>query len=64
MVIWINCSFTSIEGICEIWLTSEDTGAYGKDINVSLPDLLRNITQLLGQAYEKEGKRVMLSNLR
>ncbi|XP_030637833.1 threonylcarbamoyladenosine tRNA methylthiotransferase [Chanos chanos] len=28
------------EGVCEIWLTSEDTGAYGKDIGTDLPSLL------------------------
>ncbi|XP_035386829.1 threonylcarbamoyladenosine tRNA methylthiotransferase isoform X1 [Electrophorus electricus] len=28
------------EGVCEIWLTSEDTGAYGRDIGVTLPSLL------------------------
>jgi len=29
------------EGVKEIWLSSEDTGAYGRDIGVSLPILLR-----------------------
>ena len=24
------------EGVCEIWLTSEDTGTYGRDIGYSL----------------------------
>ncbi|XP_048039518.1 threonylcarbamoyladenosine tRNA methylthiotransferase isoform X1 [Megalobrama amblycephala] len=28
------------EGVCEIWLTSEDTGAYGRDIGTDLPSLL------------------------
>ncbi|KAI8928844.1 hypothetical protein BC831DRAFT_446785 [Entophlyctis helioformis] len=28
------------EGVQEIWLTSEDTGAYGKDIGVTIVDLL------------------------
>uniref|UniRef100_A0A182T5Z5 tRNA-t(6)A37 methylthiotransferase n=1 Tax=Anopheles maculatus TaxID=74869 RepID=A0A182T5Z5_9DIPT len=28
------------EGVCEIWLTSEDTGTYGRDIGSSLPELL------------------------
>ncbi|XP_014247524.1 threonylcarbamoyladenosine tRNA methylthiotransferase [Cimex lectularius] len=28
------------EGVVEIWLTSEDTGAYGRDIGTSLPELL------------------------
>uniref|UniRef100_UPI00358FA2E8 threonylcarbamoyladenosine tRNA methylthiotransferase n=1 Tax=Myxine glutinosa TaxID=7769 RepID=UPI00358FA2E8 len=28
------------EGVCEVWLTSEDTGAYGRDIGMDLPSLL------------------------
>lgn len=28
------------EGVCELWLTSEDTGTYGRDIGSSLPELL------------------------
>ncbi|WAR24755.1 CDKAL-like protein, partial [Mya arenaria] len=28
------------EGVVEIWLTSEDLGAYGHDIGVTLPELL------------------------
>ena len=28
------------EGVCEVWLTSEDTGAYGRDIGTDLPSLL------------------------
>jgi len=31
------------EGVKEIWLTSEDTGAYGLDIGTSLPKLLKSI---------------------
>lgn len=31
------------EGIKEIWLTSQDCGAYGKDINSSLPVLLNEL---------------------
>ncbi|KAI8826000.1 uncharacterized protein EV422DRAFT_563815 [Fimicolochytrium jonesii] len=31
------------EDVQEIWLTSEDTGAYGRDIGVSIVDLLRGI---------------------
>lgn len=29
------------EGVVEIWLTSEDTGAYGRDLGTDLPTLLR-----------------------
>ncbi|CAA0827795.1 Methylthiotransferase [Striga hermonthica] len=31
------------DGIREIWLSSEDTGAYGRDIGVSLPILLNSL---------------------
>uniref|UniRef100_A0A8K9V415 tRNA-t(6)A37 methylthiotransferase n=1 Tax=Oncorhynchus mykiss TaxID=8022 RepID=A0A8K9V415_ONCMY len=33
------------EGVCEIWLTSEDTGAYGKDIGTDLPTLLWRLVE-------------------
>ncbi|KAI9009511.1 hypothetical protein BC832DRAFT_518528, partial [Gaertneriomyces semiglobifer] len=35
------------EGVKEIWLTSEDTGAYGHDIGVLLPDLLKQIVECM-----------------
>ena len=35
------------EGVQEIWLTSEDTGAYGRDIGVSIVDLLRQIIKTM-----------------
>jgi len=35
------------EGVTEIWLTSEDTGAYGKDIGVTLPQLLWKIVEVI-----------------
>ncbi|XP_013136509.1 PREDICTED: threonylcarbamoyladenosine tRNA methylthiotransferase [Papilio polytes] len=38
-------SFT--EGVVEIWLTSEDTGTYGRDIGTSLPALLRRLVAVL-----------------
>lgn len=31
----------------EIWLSSEDTGAYGRDIGTSLPQLLQRMVQVL-----------------
>lgn len=31
----------------EIWLTSEDTGAYGRDIDTDLPTLLRSIIKIM-----------------
>ncbi|XP_071548928.1 threonylcarbamoyladenosine tRNA methylthiotransferase [Panulirus ornatus] len=35
------------EGVCEVWLTSEDTGAYGRDIGVSLPELLWELVEVI-----------------
>ncbi|XP_029677348.1 threonylcarbamoyladenosine tRNA methylthiotransferase [Formica exsecta] len=35
------------EGVCELWLTSEDTGAYGKDIGSSLPELLWKLIDVI-----------------
>lgn len=34
------------DGIKEVWLVSEDNGAYGKDIGSSLPELLREIADV------------------
>lgn len=47
--------------IREIWLSSEDTGAYGRDLGMRLPELLRRIIEVL----PKSGKtrlRVGMSN--
>ncbi|XP_055628551.1 threonylcarbamoyladenosine tRNA methylthiotransferase [Toxorhynchites rutilus septentrionalis] len=35
------------EGVCEIWLTSEDTGTYGRDIGSSLPELLWKLVDVI-----------------
>ncbi|XP_076333130.1 threonylcarbamoyladenosine tRNA methylthiotransferase isoform X1 [Tachypleus tridentatus] len=35
------------EGVREIWLTSEDTGAYGRDIGVTLPQLLYRLEEVI-----------------
>lgn len=35
------------EGVCELWLTSEDTGAYGRDIGTSLPELLWKLIDVI-----------------
>ncbi|CAK8575296.1 unnamed protein product [Lathyrus sativus] len=35
------------DGVKEIWLSSEDTGAYGRDIGVNLPNLLNAIVEEL-----------------
>ena len=36
------------QGIKEIWITSEDNGAYGLDINTTLPELLKEIIKIPG----------------
>lgn len=33
------------EGIAEVWLTSEDTGAYGRDIGSSMPELMETLLE-------------------
>ena len=40
------------EGVVEIWLTSEDTGAYGRDIGVSLPELLWKLVEVIPEGNE------------
>lgn len=35
------------EGVTEIWLSSEDTGAYGRDIDTSLSQLLKDMVAIL-----------------
>ncbi|NXF74849.1 CDKAL methylthiotransferase, partial [Sclerurus mexicanus] len=37
------------EGVCELWLTSEDTGAYGRDIGTDLPTLLWSLVRVIPQ---------------
>ncbi|KAK2352171.1 CDK5RAP1 protein [Trifolium repens] len=40
------------DGVKEIWLSSEDTGAYGRDIGVNLPTLLNAlVAELPADAY-------------
>jgi len=41
------------DGVTEIWLSSEDTGAYGRDIGETLPKLLHAITKVLDKNAEK-----------
>ena len=36
-----------IEGVVELWLTSEDLGAYGHDIGVTLPQLLWKLVKVI-----------------
>lgn len=35
------------EGVVELWLTSEDTGTYGRDIGSSLPELLNALIEVI-----------------
>lgn len=35
------------EGVIELWLTSEDTGTYGRDIGSSLPELLWKLIEVI-----------------
>jgi threonylcarbamoyladenosine tRNA methylthiotransferase CDKAL1 len=35
------------EGVCELWLTSEDTGTYGRDIGTNLPELLWKLVDVI-----------------
>ena len=35
------------EGVCEVWLTSEDSGAYGKDIGSSLAELFSRLLPIV-----------------
>ncbi|XP_069702099.1 threonylcarbamoyladenosine tRNA methylthiotransferase isoform X2 [Periplaneta americana] len=37
------------EGVCELWLTSEDTGTYGRDIETNLPALLWKLIDVIPQ---------------
>ncbi|XP_022319291.2 threonylcarbamoyladenosine tRNA methylthiotransferase-like [Crassostrea virginica] len=43
------------EGVVELWLTSEDLGAYGHDIGVTLPELLWKLVEVI-----PEGTRMRL----
>ncbi|KAK4391256.1 Threonylcarbamoyladenosine tRNA methylthiotransferase [Sesamum angolense] len=38
-----SCKNCHADGVKEIWLSSEDTGAYGRDIGVNLPILLNSL---------------------
>jgi len=35
------------EGVVELWITSEDTGAYGRDIGTDLPTLLKELVRVI-----------------
>lgn len=43
------------QGAREIWLTAQDTGCYGFDINTNLPELLKQLTQIPGDCQIRVG---------
>ena len=43
------------DGVKEIYLTSQDTAAYGVDINLQLPDLLREVLKIEGEFFIRLG---------
>jgi MiaB-like tRNA modifying enzyme len=42
-------------GVKEVWLTSQDTACYGKDIAVNLADLLREVCRVEGKFFVRVG---------
>jgi len=44
-----------VSGAKEVWLTSQDTACYGKDIGTSLADLLRRICEVEGDFFVRLG---------
>ena len=44
-----------VSGAREVWLTSQDTACYGKDIGASLADLLRRICEIEGEFFIRAG---------
>ena len=49
------------EGVKEIWLTSEDTGAYGRDINSNISELLISLCEEL-KNHDKIMVRLGMTN--
>lgn len=43
------------DGVKEIWLTSQDNGAYGKDIGSSLPALMKELLEIKGDYMVRIG---------
>ncbi len=43
------------EDVKEIWLTSQDSSAYGKDIGTNLPELLESIVAIEGKFFVRVG---------
>jgi threonylcarbamoyladenosine tRNA methylthiotransferase CDKAL1 len=50
------------EGVLEIWLTSEDLGAYGKDIGVTIVQLLWEIVKVLEEHPSSAMLRIGMTN--
>jgi len=42
-------------GTKEVWLTSQDTASYGKDIDTSLAELLRKVCEIEGKFFVRAG---------
>ena len=47
----------------EIWLSSEDTGAYGRDLGASLPQLLRAMVAVLPKGEGRLQARAACPNV-
>jgi threonylcarbamoyladenosine tRNA methylthiotransferase CDKAL1 len=44
-----------VSGVKEVWLTSQDTACYGKDIGAGLADLLRRVCEVEGDFFVRVG---------
>ncbi|MBU1199122.1 MAG: tRNA (N(6)-L-threonylcarbamoyladenosine(37)-C(2))-methylthiotransferase [Nanoarchaeota archaeon] len=51
------------DGVKEIWLTSQDTGAYGKDIGSNLPVLLKELLSIKGFKGVNDDYKIRLGML-
>lgn len=49
----VKCAL--LEGVREIWLTSQDCGCYGMDTGTTLPDLMRRVSSLDGEYMIRVG---------
>ncbi len=55
------------QGAREIWITSQDTACYGRDIDTSLPELLRSLSGIEGDFWVRVGMmtpNALMDNLR
>jgi len=50
------------EGVVEIWITSEDVGAYGIDIGVTIVDLLWEVVKAMEECHPYAKLRVGMTN--